>query len=111
MKPVSDQPPETIEVEVPVKVVPEDYDELKRRAADAESREDELLRQVKDAQARADDAENRAQDAEEEAEKQEQLRRQAQSELRKLPGRDGDPWMRRRFFVFLEARRRSRCKA
>lgn len=40
---VSDQPPETIEVEVPVEVVPEDYDELKRRAADAESREDELL--------------------------------------------------------------------
>ena len=64
---VSDQPPETIEVEVPVEVVPEDYDELKRRAADAESREDELLRQVKDAQARADDAENRAQDAEEAA--------------------------------------------
>jgi hypothetical protein len=88
---VGDQPPETIEVEVPVEVVPEDYDELKRRAADAESREDELLRQVKDAQARADDAENRAQDAEEEAEKQEQLRRQAQSELRKLRDADGDP--------------------
>lgn len=106
---VSDQPPETIEVEVPVKVVPEDYDELKRRAADAESREDELLRQVKDAQARADDAENRAQDAEEEAEKQEQLRRQAQSELRKL--RDATAIrMRRRFFVFLEARRRSGAK-
>lgn len=88
---VSDQPPETIEVEVPVEVVPEDYDELKRRAADAESREDELLRQVKDAQERANDAENRAQDAEEEAEKQEQLRRQAQSELRKLRDADGDP--------------------
>lgn len=91
MKPVGDQPPETIEVEVPVEVVPEDYDELKRRAADAESREDELLRQVKDAQERANDAESRAQDAEEEAEKQEQLRRQAQSELRKLRDADGDP--------------------
>lgn len=87
---VNEQPPETVEVKVPVEVVPDDYDELKKRAADAESREDELLRQVKDAQARADDAENRAQDAEEEAEKQEQLRRQAQSELRKLRDADGD---------------------
>lgn len=69
-------PPEQIEVEV----VPEDYEDAKREAAEASDR---LAEQLEENERLA----QRVRDAEAYAEEQEELRKQAQSELRRI--RDG----------------------
>lgn len=72
---LEEAPPE--QIEVPVEVIPDDYEEAKRQAADAaEQLEAQIAENVR--------LSRRVEDAEAYAEEQEDLRKQAQSELRRI---------------------------
>lgn len=72
---LEEAPPE--QIEVPVEVIPDDYEEAKRQAADAA---EQLEAQIMENERLS----RRVEDAEAYAEEQEDLRKQAQSELRRI---------------------------